>query len=1039
MQNFQYGLYTEWGASNNTITNNNFSNNQDGIYFDSAYYNDVSGNTFTNNANYGIYLDSGSYDNIIYANDFYDTAIYYQRTNRNQFCGNGTENIYNGGLIGPTCRCLTAVPGMDVSSNTTLCNYVYNLSTGIGFFGNSYSLDCNGATLSGPGSGRGIDMTYFASGWYGVDYATVKNCNVQNFQYGLYTEWGANNNTLKDNTFSNNQYGIYFDSAYYNDVSGNTFTNNANYGLYLDSGSSSNTMYGNDFYDTGIYYERTNYNQYCRNNIENRYYGGVIGPTCSCITAVPGMVVSSNTTLCNYVYYLSSGIGIWGNGKELDCNGATLVGPGSGTGIDLTYYASGWYGADYTTVKNCNINNFQYGVYFRYLADYNTVIDSSFHDNTYGLYFVSGRYAEIHNNVLLDTTYDIYSSQTYLVNATQNWWGTVNITQIEAKIFNSSGTVLYNPFLLEGPKYDISVSRGDISLEVNASQLIVHLLLHNTGELYIPDVEVQLLDTFQGNLIKQKTITVTQLFVNGVKKVNTSWTLEKNHELHVVVDPDDLLAESNEVNNYVKLEFTGSRAYFIDTDVPPSVAELEILSYLRSNLKDGYLVATETEADVAIFVANHNPLIVWNFHTDEELGRSFYGGGVRDQGEFEVKPYGGLVGSFDNAGQQIVIISGNDVEGFVAGVKEFVNNKEHYIKNEASLLINSTNIQGLAVYDFMHTAGNEPYYKTNTNQFKGIVRDALHDQMFDVTNLSVPVSSPNGTINYRLKKVLPDKSANFQGYVDPDGFPVVMAGGLWSDIEAWEDLGQELSNEGYEVYLIELTGGPGSDCDTCYDYNYSFLTDDVLPAYIAEIQNITGTTKIKYVGHSNGARVALDSLTAGKVNPADVDTLVVVGVPGNFSELSFFADIVDKSGASSVQSMRNKGINHSTFSTISFEMNNFVAKAFGIVSFFGSKDKISVSLFEQYYNWISQTSDPQPGLGLSLDYFTLIYGNVGFFTSGQDDYIVAVNDELSILNQVSTPPSQKSGKVVSSPHKEMTEDERVHKYTKKSIDKTIYS
>ncbi len=72
------------------------------------------------------------------------------------------------------------------------------------------------------------------------------------------------------------------------------------------------------------------------------------------------------------------------------------------------------------------------------------------------------------------------------------------------------------------------------------------------------------------------------------------------------------------------------------------------------------------------------------------------------------------------------------------------------------------------------------------------------------------------------------------------------------------------------------------ECETCEDYTYEFLTDSVYPAYVDKIKTLSGKNKIKYVGHSNGARVALDSLTNDKVNASDVDTLVLVGVPGNF-------------------------------------------------------------------------------------------------------------------------------------------------------------
>ena len=337
------------------------------------------------------------------------------------------------------------------------------------------------------------------------------------------------------------------------------------------------------------------------------------------------------------------------------------------------------------------------------------------------------------------------------------------------------------------------------------------------------------------------------------------------------------------------------------------------------------------------------------------------------------------------------------------------------------------NEEAIAVYDYLHTSNNLPYYKEDNEEFGEIVRKALNGGTYEVIDTNIPL----GDTNLRLKNLKPIKSDIFKEYKDEDGLPVVMGGGLWSDITAWNDLGSELSDEGFNVFLIEITGGPDMECDTCTDYTYDFLTDQVYPTYVNEVKSLTGKSKIKYVGHSNGARVALDSLTKGEVNPNDVDTLVLVGVPGNFSELSYFAYLVNQSGDDAIQRIRDYGLNHVTFSRISHEIGTLVGDFFALLKF-KENDKISLNLFEQYFNWINGGWDEQPGKNLDINEFVLIYGTNPFGIKKQDDGIVAVSDELAIFNYVNA--NKKSIHDLNIIHTGMPKNDKVKDITKKAIE-----
>ncbi|MEK6943718.1 MAG: hypothetical protein AABX00_06665 [Nanoarchaeota archaeon] len=86
------------------------------------------------------------------------------------------------------------------------------------------------------------------------------------------------------------------------------------------------------------------------------------------------------------------------------------------------------------------------------------------------------------------------------------------------------------------------------------------------------------------------------------------------------------------------------------------------------------------------------------------------------------------------------------------------------------------------------------------------------------------VQKTNGTsygqnTTLRLKNLNSDHSDNFKDIIINDPKPVVMGGGIFSDLFTFEDgLGSDLVKEGYDVWTIELNGGPQIECDTCPNY-----------------------------------------------------------------------------------------------------------------------------------------------------------------------------------------------------------------------------
>ncbi|MBN1875336.1 MAG: right-handed parallel beta-helix repeat-containing protein [Anaerolineae bacterium] len=105
------------------------------------------------------------------------------------------------------------------------------------------TLDCNGATLNGTGTGYGIYVPDSLSN------ITIQNCTVTNYRYGIYIN-GASNIVLTGNTLRANQYGIVLGATDTNTVTHNTASTNQEAGIYVE-GTTGNTIADNTFNSNG--------------------------------------------------------------------------------------------------------------------------------------------------------------------------------------------------------------------------------------------------------------------------------------------------------------------------------------------------------------------------------------------------------------------------------------------------------------------------------------------------------------------------------------------------------------------------------------------------------------------------------------------------------------------------------------------------------------------------------------------------------------------------------------------------------------------
>ena len=284
-------------------------------------------------------------------------------------------------------------------------------------------------------------------------------------------------------------------------------------------------------------------------------------------------------------------------------------------------------------------------------------------------------------------------------------------------------------------------------------------------------------------------------------------------------------------------------------------------------------------------------------------------------------------------------------------------------------------------------------------------------------------------ITLRLRNLKPNISNDYLEYLNSGGvpteLPVVLAHGLFSNLTTWEVLGSEISNTGRDTWLIEITGGPGQDCDDCIDYTFDDLTDDYVPALLEGVLDFTGKDNLQYVGFSNGCRAALDSLERNKFDSNKVETFVAVGCPGSFEGESTAGDIIAANNGKVSQRLDSRELTHISFSDLAvaglFNVN-YISK--------NNKPKISLNLFKFYEDVIINKNDSQPG-NISVSNFFIIQGNA--FVS--DDGIVTVIDEKSIYNNTNKNLNPKRHFNIFAIHSSLDEKDRTKSIIKKSLNK----
>ncbi len=1054
-----YGIYSECYSYDghkycplyNSIKNNTFTNLDYGVYFSGieypTYFN-VTGNEFLNNNIYDLYL--GTQKNTISDNTF-DGAGVRTRYTSNKYCDDGIGNTYIGNTFGQTCNCWIPERGLNVDAPTDLCYGTYNNVTLTIVESNNY-LDCHNATIIGPGSWTAISFQSY------VDNSQVKNCNIENYDNGIYVSSYSNYNIIFSNTLRDNNRGVHIYVSDYNQIYDNNFLNN-NINTYLSSsrsyGPDYNYIYSNRFnggtigVSSGCYEHRCpRYNIIKNNNFTNHKYGvytsDLINPTY--------FNISGNEFTSNY-----RGISLGSNNNNIFSNN-----------FNYNNYSIYNFGCDHSITDNKFNNSINYSFYHQNIcnqsAEYNywgtnsaTIISESiydYYDNpSYGIVdfepYLIEPFENCRNgtlnivtstnglNVYINSYYEGKTDYSYSLQKEFNkddCWDFYNVDiycqdnvtlcYSETAYISHDGetvTVLEsdcvktcsNDANLWLTNRDVKINGNNINVDIHSSNI--------NGDV---DITMYRINEETG-LIDDTKVLQTNIASHSTSFIPTTWDLTSASALNIYIDKEGNFDEDKSDNFvYRTISKNVPKAYLsINTLYPEvdSLIENHLTQYVNyeDNINNAELIISIGKFTDEFKNANPETLKPSGHFWWKKQGWGYKDYRITAYGKTDSSSYAGIVGGTSYNGKPLVLAYGIKIDGDIASVKKLISARELYFSDISSpekppIIIDKYDKLALGVNNLL-----KRYNNFSSPEFLKVVDKILFDNTYDVairTVKTLDTTSYGKSTILRLKNVNSDYSKDFRDAISESDKPVVLARGLWSDLFTWQDFAKELAAEGRDSWLIEITGGPEQDCDTCPNYEYEDLVDYYWPALIAGVEEYSEQNKLDYIGFSNGCRVGLDSLTnwssTGKndagyyfnydngeyeltdLSSNPVDTFVGVGCPGAFEGDSPLISAMNKYGSVAINNLESVGNFHPNLIE--------TLRSIRLASPGGANrgGRISLNLLKGYKDFINDSSDSQPGENLVLNSVLIIYGDTPAFSGS--DFVVTTNDNLAIYNSITS-------------------------------------
>jgi parallel beta-helix repeat protein len=382
INNYWRGIFL-YSASNSNLVNNNVSDSPWGIYLEQSDNNNLTSNTANNNSA-GISLKSSDNNKLISnnaSNNYNDDGIYLLSSSNNTLIGNTASNNDDYGI---------QLDGFS-NNNTLLDNTVNHNDAG------------------------GIDLRLSSSN------TLTSNIINNNSWYGIYLE-SSNNNALNNNTVSNSgDRGIFLYNSSNNNLSFNTANNTWGTGIDVFSWSSYNTLVSNKVYNNilgiGVGGPINHDNVLINNTVcDNSYrdisyisgfnhsgdnvcttldYNGSGDITClwdcsgnpNCgVTLTDDLILGKNLN-CNGL-----GLSIGANNVTLDCDGHSLIGNGTDSGVSVINKKN-------VTIQNCVITNFSYGIQLRE-SENNYLSENTINENFRGIFIYLSNNNTLSGNIV---------------------------------------------------------------------------------------------------------------------------------------------------------------------------------------------------------------------------------------------------------------------------------------------------------------------------------------------------------------------------------------------------------------------------------------------------------------------------------------------------------------------------------------------------------------------------------------------------------------------------------------------------------------
>jgi parallel beta-helix repeat protein len=620
----------------NSSDNFNLNNNTVGLLMESSGNNTISGFVITNSS-VGLNITSSN-DNLIYNNNFSSNTInafdqgtnvwnitltdaslttfvgkniigganlggnywsdYLGNDSTNDGIGdngvipfNSSANITIGGdflpLINTPSICTTLTASSTLFSNVSVNGSCFVIGA------DNISLDFNGFTLTGNGSGIGVNISNYSN-------VVITNANIINFSTGIYADpaiginitlsnisattyaiflYQINQSNILNNSLFNNTWAIYFNDSHNNTVAHNNITLNTK-GFELTN-STNSTIYNNYFSNTQNALDDGSINNWnssysvgsnilnstatnAGGNYWNGYTGkdigggaypyntsgdgigdtqipysvGITGGDRLPLTIDKGGSISCNSITNDTVLTSSvtcstgSGITIAANNVTLNCNGNSISGTGIGAGIKVV-------GQEGVIIRNCNVTNFYYGIQLENAKDTQIVDGNNINlNNFYGVYLYGTNDTIINGNTIVNDNNGVYIINSFRTNITSN---TIDLNKKFYGIYayGSPHSTFAQNNLTDNFQgiYLVNSDNTTISSNVINRSDVYSLFLHSTtnesnvtSNMFSNGQEgIRIRQSSNGNIFNQNTITGHSNY--GVHITNANGNLFTNNTI----------------------------------------------------------------------------------------------------------------------------------------------------------------------------------------------------------------------------------------------------------------------------------------------------------------------------------------------------------------------------------------------------------------------------------------------------------------------------------------------------------------------------